>query len=90
MTLEDFLTDLFGSLAEGCGYTPSQIRALRLDDIERQFAYWRRHPPLRAMFAAVHGIKSADDKPAEKPPSYMTADDMRRLMAVTGGKISGI
>jgi hypothetical protein len=56
--------------------------------VSRLFAFWRRNPPLRLMFAAFCGIKLPLDPPVEK--KYMTADDMRRLMTATGGKIPGV
>jgi hypothetical protein len=50
------------------------------------FRYWAKHPPLGWMVAAYLGIKSED---APKP-SYMNADDMRRMMRQTGGRIPGV
>jgi hypothetical protein len=55
-----------------------------LDDIERLYAHWRRHPPLRMLAEAWLGIKP------EEPPQYLDAEGMARLMAITGGRIPGV
>jgi hypothetical protein len=80
---------LFGALQARCGYTPAQIRKMTLDDVSRLFAFWRKYPPLDVLFGAVHGFKPPEDGPPTES-KYMTADDARRLMAATGGKIPGI
>jgi hypothetical protein len=69
-------------------YTPSQIRELTLEEVNRVFNYWRKYPPLRDLVAAFVGFKPKSDEDAE--PKKMTADDMRLLMQSTGGKIPGI
>jgi hypothetical protein len=62
---------------------------MTFDDVKRLYAFWRRRPPFRELFGASIGFTPADEEPAEKP-KYMTADDARRLMAATGGRIRGM
>lgn len=54
----------------------SRLKALR--------AHWRQYPPLHKIAAAWAGYKPPEDTPK------MTADDMRRLMTMTGGKVEGV
>jgi hypothetical protein len=79
---------LFGRLQTDCGYTPAQICEMTLDDVAPLFAYWRRYPPLRDLVAAFIGFKPSE--PEEEKGRQLGANDMRRLMAATGGKIPGM
>jgi hypothetical protein len=75
-------------LITDAGFKPAEIDELTLDQVEDLFAYWRKYPPLRDLVAAFVGFKP-QDRPEEKP-KYMSADDMRRMMALTGGKLPGV
>jgi len=56
-------------------------------DVLRLFEHWGRFPPPRVFLAMLVGWKPPE---AESEKKYMTADDMRCLMATTGGKIDGL
>lgn len=60
-----------------------------LDRVLGFFEYWQSYPPLRDLVAAFIGFKP-DEKKAEKQQQYMTADDMRRMMQLTGGRVPGM
>jgi len=53
------------------------------------FDYWKHYPPLRDLVAAFIGFKPAESA-AEKSKQYVNADDMRRIMRQTGGKVPGM
>lgn len=64
---------------------------MTLHDVKRLIGHWQKYPPLRALVAAVAGslgVKFPD--PNEPKPSYMTAKEAARMLAVTGGRIDGI
>jgi hypothetical protein len=75
-------------LQTDCGYTPAEICAQTLDEVQELFDYWQTYPPLRDLVAAFIGFKPNDA--AADPKQYITADDMRRLAQMTGGKIPGV
>lgn len=61
---------------------------MTLDDINRLFKHWQKYPPLRDLVAAFVGFEIPPDEPAES--KYLTADDFKRMMAMTGGRIPGM
>jgi hypothetical protein len=81
------LIEVYGRLATDCGYLPSAIDAMTLDDVEEIFEFWKKHPPMRVLAEAYLGYKPAEEAPK---PAYMTADDMRRMMKMTRGRIPGV
>lgn len=84
--------DLFGPLQTECGYTPDEIRAMTLDDVQRLYKHWEKHPPLRALVASVAhslGVKLPQSDQPNKA-LHMNADEARALLEMTGGKIPGI
>ncbi len=81
--------ELFGRLQTDCGYTPDQIREMTLPDIGRLMKHWSKYPPLRDLVAMAIEFEIPTDKPEENP-KYMTADDFKRLMAVTAGRVPGM
>jgi hypothetical protein len=52
-----------------CGFLPDQIEQIEMHDISALFAYWRDHPPVHEILAAVHGIKP------KTPPPPTSKDD---------------
>jgi hypothetical protein len=63
---------------------------MTLRDVDRLFRHWAKYPPVRAFVAALAGFDPAKAAPEPDKPKYMTAEDMQRLMARTGGKIPGM
>ena len=71
--------------------TPGEIRELTLDDVNRIFRHWQRFPPVRLLVALAIDFKFPPPEDGEDAGNkYMTADDLKRLMAMTGGKIPGV
>lgn len=60
-----------------------------LDQAQDLFDYWKTYPPLRDLVAAFIGFKPSETA-AEKSKQYMNADDLKRLMQMTGGKMPGM
>jgi hypothetical protein len=83
---------VFGPLVEH-GISMEEARRMTLHDVAMLHRYWKRNPPLRVLVACVAkalGVTFPDpDKPVEKP-SYFTADEMKALLRVTGGRIEGM
>jgi hypothetical protein len=69
--------------------TPAEICELMLDDVEELLDYWRVYPPVRDLVAAFVGFKPKDES-ASAESKYMSADDLRRMMTATGGKVPGL
>lgn len=63
---------------------------MTLDDVNRLFSYWRKFPPVRDLIAAFIGFEPQMDSDVAPESKYMTGDDLKRLMAATGGKIPGM
>ena len=63
---------------------------MTLRDVERLFRHWAKYPPVRAFVAALAGFDPAQACAAAEPSKYMTAEDMQRLMARTGGKMPAL
>lgn len=67
---------------------------MTLHDVDRIYKGWAKLPPLRLLvmqIGAALGVKYNLPKPTPIEKSqYMTADDMRRMMAATGGRIEGV
>jgi hypothetical protein len=74
-------------LQTDCGYTPSQIRDMTFDDVHRLLKHWLKYPPLRDLVAGFIGFEPASDEPEAKA---MTAEEFKRLMDVTGGRVPGM
>lgn len=62
---------------------------MTLDDVDRIYRHWGKFPPLRDLVAARFGLKPPPDED-DDDKKYMTEGDFRRLMAMTGGRISGL
>lgn len=62
---------------------------MTFEDVARIFAHWKHYPPVRDLVAAAVGFQPAE--PDDQQPSQViaTAEDMRRLMQVTGGRQPG-
>lgn len=56
---EEFWGELYGRLMANCGYTPGEIDAMTMRDINRLYNYWSKHPPAADILAAVHGVKTS-------------------------------
>jgi len=83
-----FWAELFSEMATECHFTPTQVREMTLHDVGMIYQGWRTKPPLRALVHAIAiamGMKPPEDE--AKPKRYMTADEARRLMAITGGRL---
>lgn len=63
---------------------------MTFEDLEPLFAHWKRYPPLRDLVAGFVGFKPEIAAAAIAPDKHLNADDMRRMMAQTGGKIPGM
>ena len=58
-------------------------------DVKRLFKHWSKFPPVRVLVAAAIGFEPPPDE-EENKKRYMTAEDMKRMMDMTGGKIPGL
>lgn len=79
-----------------CGYTPMEISAMTLHDIRRLNSHWQRMPPLRVLVMGVahalgikFDIKPSSAEAEQRQRQYMTADDAKRMIAITGGRVEG-
>jgi hypothetical protein len=63
---------------------------MTMADVDRLFKYWAKYPPLRDLVAGFVGFEIPKFEAEDDAPKYMTSDDLRRLMAMTGGRISGM
>lgn len=69
---------------------------MTLSDVSMMHRYWRRNPPLRVLVACVAkalGVEFPDlSKANGKEPEnkYMTAEELRRMIQATGGRIDGM
>ena len=79
--------ELFGRLQTDGGYSPEQIRAMTLPDVNRLLKYWGKYPPLRDLVAGFVGFEIPSDEPL---PQAMTAEEFKRMFAMTGGRIPGM
>ena len=61
---------------------------MHLDEVQELFDYWKTYPPVRNLVAAAIGFKPSETK--SDPAKYVTADDLRRMMQMTGGKVPGM
>lgn len=64
-----------------------QIRQMTLHDVELIYSHWKIYPPVRDLVAAGIGFQPQVETPDE--PKYMTAEDLRRMLMMTGGKLPG-
>lgn len=75
---------LFGRLQTECGYTPDEIRAMTLDDVERLSRYWQQHPPLQQLLHAIAIWAGAVKPPAApqsgRPMPAVSLSDMQSLI----------
>jgi hypothetical protein len=78
---------LFGRLQTDCGYTPEEIRLMTMADVHRLMKYWAKYPPVRDLVASFVGFEMPTDDPAPKP---MTAEEFKRMVAMTGGRVPGM
>jgi len=60
---------------------------MTLSDVNRLLNYWQDFPPLRDLVAAFIGFQPPSAAPK---PEYLNAEEFRRLMQQTGGKIPGL
>ena len=71
-----------------CGYTPDEINAMTLLDVQRLANHWRRNPPLRmlvSLCAAALGVKLPEAEPTPNKSKYMNADEFARFTNATDG-----
>jgi hypothetical protein len=61
---------------------------MTLDDVNRLLTYWGKYPPLRDLVAAFIGFEIPKDDPEQQ--KYMTAEEFKRMFALTGGRIPGM
>lgn len=78
---------MFGRLVTDGGLTFDEIRAMTLSDVERLFSHWNKFPPVRILVAAFVGFKPDDPEDGKK---YVTTEEARAFMRMTGGKIPGV
>lgn len=80
--------EIFGSLQTECGYTPDEINAMTLLDVQRLSNHWRRNPPLRtlvALCAAALGVKVSDITVKTDESKYLSAEEFGALVRATDG-----
>jgi hypothetical protein len=64
---------------------------MTLQDVSRLSSYARKHPPLRVLVgwcAQALGVEMPD--PNKKPPKYLTAEEFKKLVQMTGGRVPGV
>lgn len=57
---------MFGRLQTECGYTPDEIRAMTLFDVERLSRFWQQQPPVRDLLHAIAVWAGAVKPPAAR------------------------
>lgn len=62
---------------------------MTLADVHRLMKHWSKFPPVRDLVAAAIGFEIPTEETSDQP-KYMTADDLKRLMAATGGRLPGM
>lgn len=72
-----------------CGYTPDQIRLIELPDLWRFASYLNKHPSTRDLIEAIARTLGVE-VPTGTKPAYMTGEELKRLVDMTGGKIEGL
>lgn len=80
---------MFGLLMMDCGLAPDQIREIEFPDFIRYCNYSSKNPSSRQILQAIAkslGVEFSD--PA--PKRYMTGEELKRLVDMTGGKIEGV
>ena len=50
-----------------CGYTPVAIDDMPMQDVLALLRYWRDHPPMHEILAAVHGVAHAPTLDTDDP-----------------------
>lgn len=66
---------------------------MTLDDVHRLQRYWAKFPPVRylvAGFVSFEIPKTFGDAEDDGTPKYMTAEDLKHMMAMTGGRVPGM
>ena len=56
-------------------------------DVNRLLKYWTKYPPIRDLVAGFIGFEMPSDEPENKP---MTAEEFKRMFAITGGRVAGM
>ena len=67
---------VFGRYENTCGYTPDEVRALSIDDVERTFRYWTKYPPLNEIVRGYLFGPPDDDEPRKQ----MSREEIKKLV----------
>lgn len=65
---------------------------MTLHDVSRLVQYANKNPPLRVLVlgcATALGVKF-EDPATKKPSKYLTAEELRAIVATTGGRVPGM
>lgn len=66
---------------------------MTLHDAALIFDHWKRMPPLRVLVTVIAktlGVEFPDPTKPIPEKQYMTAEELKRLVDMTGGKIEGM
>ena len=80
---------IYGHLATVCGYTPSQIDAMTLPQVDELFGYWAKHPPVHLLVAAYLGWEAPKTLEQQWAEGAMGPADFLDHYRRTGGKLQG-
>ncbi len=66
---------------------------MTLHDVRRLSDYAKLHPPVRVLVsycALALGVKLPEPPDPNKKSKYMTAEELRRMVDTTGGRVPGM
>lgn len=72
-----------------CGFDPDQIRLIEFPDFLRYCSYSTKNPSTRQIVQAIAASLGIEFK-EPTPTRYMTREELKRLVDMTGGKIEGV
>ncbi len=82
---------MYGRLATECGYTPDQIRSMTLQDVDRIFKHWSRHPPSGIMLRAIGKALGIEYSAPTDKSQHMTAEAFKAFVDATDqGRLLGV
>jgi hypothetical protein len=63
---------------------------MTLHDVRRLSDYAKKNPPLRVLVYACATALGFKPEPLSEPSKYLTAEEFRRIVQTTGGRMPGM
>ena len=63
---------------------------MTLADVDRMGRYWRKNPSTRMLVGVIAQFAGWEPPAADSERNTMTADDVKLMIAATGGKMPGL